>query len=135
MTFKDEELDLDDPDLDIPEADESFWDGAVTGWYWDKVKDGYDIAIDGAVGYRLRLTPSNKILATGGTARDVFRAYLDEVARGRLPRMMIVDWCWADGRTGRLAGGANLAEIAQASVHGAKTLPRNQAHLAESDGR
>jgi hypothetical protein len=133
MTFKDEELDLDDPDLDIPELDESFWDRAVTGWYWDKVKDGYDIAIDGAIGYRLRLIPSNKILAIAPTAREVFRAYLDEVARGRAPRTMVVDWCWADGRTGVLKAGRGLAQTAQASVHGAKTLPQNAAYVAERD--
>jgi hypothetical protein len=128
MTFTDEELDLNDRDLDIPELPPGTLKPSPEHErrLWDKVKDGYDIGIDGAIAYRLRLIPSNKILATAPTAREVFRAYLDEVAGGRLPRMMIVDWCWPDGRTGRLAGGASLAEIAQASVHGAKTLPRNQ---------
>jgi hypothetical protein len=133
MTFTDEELDLDDPDLDIPELPPGSLKHSLEleRLLWDKVKDGFDIGIDGAIGYRLRLIPSNKILATGPTVRDVFAAYLEEVDRGRLPRLLVVDWCGADGTTGPVASGSTLQELAQASVHGAKTLPRNRAYLAE----
>ncbi len=117
---------LNDPDFDIPEiTDEQMSSGRVGG-LWYLVKDGFDIGIDGAVGYRLRLIPSNKVLATGSTAREVFAAYLREVKAGRSYRTLIVDWCAEDGEPGKLSSGATLAELAQASVHGAKTLARNQ---------
>jgi hypothetical protein len=115
-----------DDDLEIPEWTEQDCSTAERGKFWRWTRDGFDIGIDGATEYRLRLIPSNRVLATGLTARSVFAEYLREVEAGRSWRTLVVDWYGEDGQSGRLSGGLVLAELAQASVHGAKTLERNR---------
>ena len=70
--------------------------------------DGFGIVIDGAVGYSLRLTPSNKILGRFTSTREAWPAVLAEVERGTPAKCLVLDWHWANGRTGRVSSGRNL---------------------------
>jgi hypothetical protein len=58
----------DDGNLDFADILES---GKVEiGWYARMEADGFGIVINGAVGYSLRLIPSNKILGRFATTRE-----------------------------------------------------------------
>ena len=78
--------------------------------------DGFAVAIDGAVAYSLRLIPSNKILGRFTSTREAWPAVLDELARGRPARCLVLDWHDAAGRRGRVGSGRLLAFTAGQGV-------------------
>jgi hypothetical protein len=78
--------------------------------------DGFGIVIDGAVGYSLRLIPSNKILGRFASTREAWPAVLAEIERGIPAKCLVLDWHWANGRTGRVSSGRNLAFIARSGL-------------------
>ena len=78
--------------------------------------DGFGIAIDGAVGYSLRLTPSNKILGRFTSTREAWPAVLAEVERGTPAKCLVLDWHWANGRTGRVSSGRSLVLTARSGM-------------------
>ena len=78
--------------------------------------DGFGIVIDGAVGYSLRLLPSNKVLGRFASTREAWPAVLDEVARGIPPRCLILDWHQASGRRGRVSSGRLLVSTARSGL-------------------
>jgi hypothetical protein len=84
--------------------------------------DGFGIVIDGAVGYSLRLIPSNKILGRFASTREAWPVVLAEVERGIPAKCLVLDWHWASGRTGRVSSGRNLVFTARSGLglHGAR---------------
>jgi hypothetical protein len=98
--------DLDDPDLDIPEIT------SFAGWLPNPLArapgEKHEIRIDGAVGYQLRLIPSNKILCRFASTLDAWPAIIETVAAGRSPRTLSLDWVFADGSFGSISAGPRL---------------------------
>lgn len=86
------------------------------GRYARMEADGFGIVIDGAVGYSLRLTPSNKILGRFTSTREAWPVVLAEVERGIPARCLILDWHWANGRRGRVSSGRQLVLTARSGL-------------------
>ncbi len=78
--------------------------------------EGFGIVIDGAVGYSLRLTPSNKILGRFASTREAWPAVLAAVERGIPSKCLILDWHWANGRRGRVSSGRQLVSTARSGL-------------------
>jgi hypothetical protein len=78
--------------------------------------EGFGIVIDGAVGYSLRLTPSNKILGRFASTREAWPAVLAAVERGMPAKCLVLDWHWADGRRGRVSSGRLLVLTARSGL-------------------
>ena len=78
--------------------------------------EGFGIVIDGAVGYSLRLIPSNKILGRFVSTREAWPAVLAAVERGMPPKCLILDWHWANGRRGRVSSGRQLVSTARSGL-------------------
>jgi hypothetical protein len=72
-----------------------------------------EICIDGAVEYRLRLIPSNKVLARFASTLDAWPAIISTVEGGRSSRTLSLDWVMADGRTGSISAGPRLERWAR----------------------
>ena len=89
----------------------------------------FGIAIDGAVGYSLRLTPSNKILGRFPSTHEAWPAVIEAVESGRSPRMLVLDWHAADGSRGRVSSGVTLEYLARSGLG----LPAE--HLRSPDQR
>jgi hypothetical protein len=79
------------------------------------LEHGFDIRIDGAIGYRVRLIPSNRVLDSYPTAKEAFARVLAEISAGRSERTLIVDSGLADGSWHRLSAGRILRGLAQAA--------------------
>ena len=86
------------------------------GRYARMEADGFGIVIDGAVGYSLRLIPSNKILGRFVSTREAWPAVLSAVERGMPARCLILDWHWANGRRGRVSSGRQLVLTARSGL-------------------
>jgi len=91
--------------------------------------DGFGIVIDGAIGYSLRLIPSNKILGRFASTHDAWPAVIAAVEAGRSPRMLVLDWHGASGSHGRVASGITLEYLARTGLG----LPAE--HLRSPDQR
>jgi hypothetical protein len=78
--------------------------------------DGFDISIDGAVGYSLRLIPSNKILGRFASTHEAWGAVIAAADGGRPPRMLVLDWHRADGARGPVASGLTLEYLARSGL-------------------
>jgi len=66
-----------------------------------------------AVGYQLRLIPSNKVLARFTSTLDAWPAIIASIDSGRSPRTLSLDWVTADGRTGSISAGPRLERWAR----------------------
>ena len=97
----------DDPDLEIPEV-ESFA-GWIPNPYAKKPGEKTEIRIDGAVGYQLRLIPSNKVLARFASTLEAWPAIIQAVDGGRSPRTLSLDWVDGQGCFGSISAGPRLA--------------------------
>jgi hypothetical protein len=86
------------------------------GRYARMEADGFGIVIDGAVGYSLRLTPSNKILGRFASTREAWPAVLAAVERGLPARCLVLDWHWENGRRGRVSSGRMLLLTARSGL-------------------
>jgi hypothetical protein len=100
----------DDSDLEIPEFDFS---RAQPNRFARKPGEKLEIGIVGAVGYRLRLIPSNKVLARFASTLDAWPAIIAAVEGGRSPRTLSLDWEDAEGRTGSISAGPRLERWAR----------------------
>lgn len=78
--------------------------------------EGFGIVIDGAVGYSLRVIPSNKILGRFASTREAWPAVLAAVERGMPAKCLVLDWHWANGRRGRVSSGRQLFSTARSGL-------------------
>jgi hypothetical protein len=92
-------------------------------------REGFGIVIDGAIGYSLRLIPSNKILGRFPSTHDAWPAVVAAVEGGRSPRMLVLDWHGAGGSRGPVSSGATLEYLARSGLG----LPAE--HLRSPDQR
>jgi hypothetical protein len=67
-----------------------------------------EIFVDGAVGYRLRLIPSNRELARFETTLEAWPVIIEIIERGRSPRTLAFDAFMADGRPVLVSAGPRL---------------------------
>ena len=72
-----------------------------------------EICIDGAIGYALRLIPSNKILARFESTLEAWPVIIKTVEGGRSPRTLSLDAILADGRSGSISAGPRLEGFAR----------------------
>jgi hypothetical protein len=77
---------------------------------------GFGVVIEGAVGYSLRLTPSNKILGRFASTTEAWPAVIAAVDAGRTPRTLVLDWHGADGSHGRVSSGLTLEYLARSGL-------------------
>jgi hypothetical protein len=103
-----------DADLDIPEITD--FSGFQRGRYIREPGEGLEIQIDGAVGYSLRLTPSNKIVGRFSSTVDAWPAVIAEVERGVPARCLVLDWHGAAGQRGQIGSGRLLLSVARSGV-------------------
>ncbi|MGA2513523.1 MAG: hypothetical protein ABSG37_07875 [Candidatus Limnocylindrales bacterium] len=75
--------------------------------------EGFGVVIDGAVGYSLRLIPSNKIVGRFMSTHEAWPAVLAEVERGIPEKCLVLDWHGANGRRGRVSSGRQLVVTAR----------------------
>ena len=90
--------------------------GREAGWHASRSTDGFGIVIDGAVGYSLRLTPSNKVLGRFASTQEAWPAVVAAVEAGRSPRMLVLDWHGADGSHGPVSSGITLEYLARSGL-------------------
>jgi hypothetical protein len=76
------------------------------------------IAIDGAIGYRVRALPSGKSLGEFADTVSAMRHALRLVAGGRSPKTLSLDWVKAGGETGTIAAGPWLERFARWALFG-----------------
>jgi hypothetical protein len=104
-----------DPDDEffIPDVSGIDWSKAEVGRYLPKPGEKTEVCVDGAVGYQLRLIPSNKILARFATTLEAWPVIIRTIEGGRSPRTLSLDWKLGDGRTGSISAGPMLEGIAR----------------------
>ena len=103
---------IDDPDLEIPEIDFTLGEW-LPNRFARKPGEKTEICVDGALGYSLRLIPSNKILARFKSTLEAWPAIIAAVESGRSPRTLSLDWNGANGRGGRISAGPRLERWAR----------------------
>lgn len=86
------------------------------GRYARRPGEGLEIRIDGAIGYSLRLIPSNKVVGRFSSTFDAWPAVLAEIERGIPAKCLILDWHRADGRRGRVSSGRRLVSTARSGL-------------------
>ena len=72
-----------------------------------------EICIDGAIGYALRLIPSNKILARFESTLEAWPVIIATVEGGRSARTLSLDAILADGGSGSISAGPRLEGFAR----------------------
>ena len=100
----------DDDDLDIPEIVDFTGFRRATG---PRFPNGFEIKIDDAIGYQLRLIPSNKIVGRFASTRDAWPVVQSELARGIPARCLVLDALFADGDRYRVTSGRILEVTAR----------------------
>ena len=98
-------------DLEIPEID--FSGPRLPNRYARAPGEKHEICIDGAIGYSLRLIPSNKILARFGSTLEAWPVIIATVEGGRSPRTLSLDANLAGGRTYGISAGPRLERWAR----------------------
>lgn len=86
------------------------------GRYSRRPGEGLDIRIDGAIGYSLRLIPSNKVVGRFSSTFDAWPAVLAEIERGIPAKCLVLDWHWANGRRGQVSSGRLLVSVARSGL-------------------
>jgi hypothetical protein len=106
-------MNTNDADLEIPEITD------FTGFRRvrrPRSPEGFEIRIDGAVEYSVRLIPSNKIVGRFASTREAWPVILAEVERGIPARCIVLDWHGPSGERGRVGGGKLLVFTAEAAI-------------------
>jgi hypothetical protein len=82
----------------------------------DPSSGGFEIVIDGADEYVLRLTPSDKILGRFRSTREAWPAVIAAVDGGLPARMLVLDWVGADRSRGKVSSGVTLEYLARSGL-------------------
>jgi hypothetical protein len=107
-------MNTNDADLDIPEITD--FSRFQPGRYVREPGEGLDIRIDGAIGYSVRIIPSNKVVGRFASTFDAWPAVLAEVARGIPARCLVLDWHDSEGRHGAIGSGRLLVSVARSGI-------------------
>ena len=106
-------MNTNDSDDIRPDTSQIDWSKAEVGRWARKPGEKTEIFVDGAVGYQLRLIPSNKVLCRFASTLEAWPAIIATVEGGRSPRTLSLDWVLADGRSGSISAGPRLARWAR----------------------
>ena len=99
-----------DPDDEffIPDVSQLDWSKAEFGRYARKPGEKTEIFIDGAIAYRLRLIPSNKVLSRFETTLEAWPVIIATIEAGRSPRTLAFDALLTDGTAIIVSAGPRL---------------------------
>ncbi len=97
-----------DSEDERPDTSQLDWSKAIIGRRARKPGEKTEIFIDGAVGYQLRLIPSNKVLARFESTLDAWPVIIATIEGGRSPRTLAFDAIMVDGSTGLVSAGPRI---------------------------
>jgi hypothetical protein len=97
-----------DPDDERPDTSQLDWSKAEVGRYARKPGEKTEVFIDGAVGYQLRLIPSNKVLARFESTLEAWPVIIATIEGGRSPRTLALDALHIDGSAGLVSAGPRI---------------------------
>jgi hypothetical protein len=99
-----------DPDDEffIPDVSGIDWSKAVVGPHPRKPGEKSEFFLDGAVGYQLRLIPSNKVLARFDSTLEAWPVIIATIDGGRSPRTLALDALHIDGSAGLVSAGPRI---------------------------
>lgn len=97
-----------DPDDERPDTSHLDWSKAVVGPHPRQPGEKSEFFLDGAVGYQLRLIPSNKVLARFESTLAAWPVIIDTIEGGRSPRTLALDAILADGRAVLVSAGPRI---------------------------
>jgi len=103
-----------DDDVEIPEVTD--FSGFQPGRYGRKPGEPLEIRVDGAIGYSLRLIPSNKVVGRFASTLEAWPAIVAEAERGIPASCLVLDWHGANGEHGRVGSGRVLVFTARSAV-------------------
>lgn len=95
-------------DDERPDTSGLDWSKAVVGRRARKPGEKTEIFVDGAIGYRLRLIPSNKELARFATTLEAWPLIIETIERGRSPRTLAFDAVMGDDSLLLVSAGPRL---------------------------
>ncbi len=96
-----------------PDTSQLDWSKALPNPHPRKPGEKHEICIDGAVGYQLRLIPSNKVLARFDSTLEAWSAIIATVEGGRSPRTLSLDWVDVNGLGESISAGPRLERWAR----------------------
>ena len=104
-----------DPDDEffIPDVSEFDWSKAEIGRRGRRPGEKTEICIDGAIGYTLRLIPSNRILARFDSTLEAWPVVIKAIEGGRSPRTLSLDAVFTGGRMSSISAGPRLEGVAR----------------------
>jgi hypothetical protein len=102
-----------DPDDERPDTSHLDWSKAEIGRGARKPGEKTEICIDGAVAYRLRLIPSNRVLARFDSTLEAWPVIIATVDGGRSPRTLSLDAEFANGTFHLVSAGPRLERWAR----------------------
>lgn len=105
-------LDPDD-ELFIPDVSEWDWSKAEIGRRGKRPGETTEICVEGAIGYSLRLIPSNKILDRFDSTLEAWPVVIRAIEGGRSPRTLSLDADFPDGRRESISAGRRLEGVAR----------------------
>jgi hypothetical protein len=103
---------VDDDDI-RPDTSQVDWSRAEDGRRTRKPGEKVEIFIDGAVGYQLRLLPSNRVLARFDSTLEAWPVIIATVENGRSPRTLSLDVLDAAGCVATVSAGPRLERFAR----------------------
>ena len=95
-------------DDERPDTSHLDWSKAEIGRRARRPGEKTEIFVDGAVGYQLRLIPSNKVLAGFESTLEAWPVIIATIERGRSARTLAFDVIRADGRVSLVSAGPRL---------------------------
>ncbi|MEK6720829.1 MAG: hypothetical protein AABZ33_09190 [Chloroflexota bacterium] len=95
-------------DDERPDTSHLDWSKAVVGRRARKPGEKTEVFIDGAVGYQLRLIPSNNVLARFESTLEAWPVIIATIEGGRSPRTLAFDVILADGWAGLVSAGLRI---------------------------
>jgi len=98
-----------DPDDERPDTSQLDWSKAEGSPHPRKPGEKSEFFLDGAVGYQLRLIPSNKVLNRFETTLEAWPVIIATVEGGRSPRTLALDAVMANGTLTMISAGPRLA--------------------------
>ena len=95
-------------DDERPDTSQLDWSKAQASPHPRQPGEKSEFFLDGAVGYQLRLIPSNKVLARFETTLEAWPVIIETVEGGRSPRTLALDVVMADGTVAMVSAGPRL---------------------------
>jgi len=103
----------DDDDSALPEIVDFSGFRRATG---PRFTDGFEIQIDDATGYAIRLIPSNKVVGRFSSTRHAWSVVQAELARGIPARCLVLDALFENGDRRKVSSGRGLEALARAGL-------------------